>query len=162
MKTGEEVLRKVIIGALTGKGAHVEVRKAVEGLDWQAAGVRPQGCPHSIFQLLNHIVYWHEWVVKWLDGEDPPVPKHAAGSWPGGDRPANRGEWEEAVRRLDRALDALAHRSKGKSLLEKRGRKSWMEMLLTVASHGSYHIGQLVSVRQVVGAWPPPSGGVTW
>ena len=162
MKTADDVLKKVVGGALSGKGAHVEVRKSVEGLDWTITGQRPGGAPHSIFQLLNHIVFWHEWAVKWLDGEKPAIPKHASGSWPGAERPANAGEWEQAVQRLNKALDALADHGTKTDLLEKRGGKSRMEMLQTIASHGSYHIGQLVSVRQMLGAWPPPSGGVTW
>jgi uncharacterized damage-inducible protein DinB len=162
MKTGDEVLKKMIGGALSGKDAHVEVRKAVEGLDWKITGERPGGAPHSIFQLLNHVVFWQEWAVKWLDGEKPAIPKHAAGSWPGGEGPANAGEWEQTLQRLDRALDALTDRSATADLLEKRGGKSRVEMLQTIASHTSYHIGQLVSVRQMLGAWPPPSGGVTW
>jgi uncharacterized damage-inducible protein DinB len=162
MKSDDEVLKKLIVGALSGKGAHVEVRKAVEGLDWKIAGARPDGSPHSIFQLLNHIVFWQEWAVKWLDGEKPPIPKHASGSWPGGAAPADEKEWEQALRRLNKALDALARQAEGKGLLEKRGGKSRMEMLQTIASHSSYHIGQSVSVRQLLGAWPPPSGGLTW
>jgi uncharacterized damage-inducible protein DinB len=162
MKSDDEVLKKLIVGALSGKGAHVEVRKTVEGLDWKIAGARPDGSPHSIFQLLNHIVFWQEWAVKWLDGEKPPIPKHASGSWPGEAAPADEKEWEQALRRLNKALDALARQAEGKGLLEKRGGKSRMEMLQTIASHSSYHIGQLVSVRQLLGAWPPPSGGLTW
>jgi uncharacterized damage-inducible protein DinB len=162
MKTADDVLKKMVCGALSGKGAHVEVRKAVEGLDWKITGERPGGAPHSIFQLLNHIVFWHEWAVKWLDGEKPAVPRHASGSWPGGEKPANKEEWERAVQRLNKALDALTDRGTNTDLLEKRGGKSRVEMLQTIASHSSYHIGQLVSVRQMLGAWPPPSGGVTW
>ena len=35
-------------------------------------------------------------------------------------------------------------------------------MLHTIASHNSYHLGQIVLVRQLLGAWPPPGGGLTW
>ncbi len=162
MKTGDETLKKVIDGALSGKGAHVEASKAVEGLDWKIAGERPPAIPHSIFQLLNHVVFWQEWAVKWLNGEKPAIPKHASGSWPGDERPANLEEWEQAIRRLDKALDDLARCGSEADLMQKRGGKSRIEMLQTIASHSSYHIGQLVTVRQMLGAWPPPSGGVTW
>ena len=26
----------------------------------------------------------------------------------------------------------------------------------------SYHLGQIVLVRQLLGAWPPPGAGLTW
>lgn len=42
--------------ALSGKGAHVEIRHAFEGLDLKIAGARPNGAAHSIFQLLNHMI----------------------------------------------------------------------------------------------------------
>ncbi len=162
MKTDNEVLKKMVGRALSGKDAHVEVKSALEGLDWKLAGDLPAGIPHSIYQLLNHIVYWHEWAAKWLDGKKPSIPKHAAGSWPGSKGPANSKEWKQAVRRLEKAVDSLSRRCGEGDILSKRGGKSRMEMLLAISSHGSYHIGQVVQLRQMLGAWPPPSGGVTW
>ncbi len=162
MKTKNEVLEDMAGRALSGKDAHVEVKNALEGLDWKIAGELPAGIPHSIFQLLNHIVYWQEWAVKWLDGKKPAIPKHAAGSWPGSTAPANSREWKQTVRRLEKALDALTRRCGEGDILSKRGGKSRIEMLQAIASHGSYHIGQVVQLRQMLGAWPPPSGGVTW
>lgn len=47
-------------------------------------------------------------------------------------------------------------------LLAKRGTKAPLEMLQTIASHNSYHLGQVVILRQRLCAWPPPSGGLTW
>lgn len=40
--------------------------------------------------------------------------------------------------------------------------KSPLEMLIAVAAHNSYHAGQAVVLRQLLGMWPPPSGGLTW
>jgi uncharacterized damage-inducible protein DinB len=37
-----------------------------------------------------------------------------------------------------------------------------LEMLHLIGSHTSYHVGQVALLRQMLGAWPPPSGGVTW
>ena len=73
-----------------GRSAHVETVTMFGGLDWKVAGARPDGAPHSLFQLLNHMIYWQEWVVKWLDGKKPRPPKHAKGGWPGGVGPATR------------------------------------------------------------------------
>ena len=34
--------------------------------------------------------------------------------------------------------------------------------LEVLALHNSYHLGQIVLLRRILGAWPPPSGGDTW
>jgi uncharacterized damage-inducible protein DinB len=47
-------------------------------------------------------------------------------------------------------------------LLEKRAKSSPLQMLHAIAAHNSYHLGQVVVLRQMLGAWPPPSGGLTW
>jgi len=157
-----KILEKTVGHALCGKGAHVEATKALEGLDWKLAGARPNGAPHSIFQILNHMIYWQEWAVKWLDGEKPAVPRHASGSWPGGAMPAGSKDWKQAVGRFGKGLDELTRRTGGADLLSKRGEKTRLEMLHTIASHNSYHLGQVVQQRQMLGPWPPPSGGLTW
>jgi len=148
--------------ALSGKDAHVETTSILEGLDWKLAGARPDGAPHSLFQLVNHMAYWQEWVVKWLDGKNPKVPKHAAGGWPGKVGPAGRKEWEQTMRRFRDALVALKCRSQEVDPLLKRGEITRMEMICLVASHTSYHVGQVSILRQLLGSWPPPSGGITW
>jgi len=35
-------------------------------------------------------------------------------------------------------------------------------MLQTIGSHNSYHAGEVAFLRQILGKWPPPSGGLTW
>ncbi|MFQ5930562.1 MAG: DinB family protein [Acidobacteriota bacterium] len=162
MSSDPHVLEKAVCRTLCGKRGHVEARRALEGLDWKVAGARPDGVSHSIFQLLNHMIYWQEWVVKWDDGKKPRIPKHASGSWPGKKGPTSREGWEQTVRRFGEVLGELERRSQAGDLLSKRGRRSRLEMFQAIASHNSYHLGQLVLVRRMLGQWPPPSGGMTW
>lgn len=145
-----------------GTDAHVDTMRVLEGLDWRLAGVRPDGAPHSIFQLVNHIVYWQAWAASWLDGKKPKVPPHASESWPGKECPASRREWERTAQRFDKARRALETRARDADLLSRQGRWSPLELLLVIGSHTSYHVGQITSLRQALGAWPPPSGGLTW
>jgi len=156
------VLQKTVVQALSGKNAHVGARDVVMGLTWKLAGVRPEGAPHTVFQLVNHMIFWQEWVTTWLDGGRPRAARHASTGWPGAEAPATRKEWEQTVRRFRQGLDELDRRSRGADLLSKRGRTSRLEMLHTIAAHTSYHVGQVAFLRQLLGAWPPPSGGVTW
>lgn len=162
MTVDRNVFHQTMSRALSGKDAHVEAANVVAGLDWRLAGSRPDGVPHSLFQLVNHMIYWQEWVVKWLDGKRPRAPKHAAGGWPGKVSPAGKSDWERTVRRFRKALDALERRSRKTDPLSRRGKMTRLEMLHLIGSHTSYHIGQVALLRQQLGAWPPPSGSVTW
>ena len=155
-------LERVARHALTGEGAHVETKRVFSGLDFKLAGARPRGVQHSLYQLLNHMSYWQDWVLRWLDGDEPPIPAHASGSWPGATEPASRRQWEEAVAKFNEALRQLERNARRAELLSGQGRKSRLEMLQTIGSHNSYHAGQAVLLRQLIGKWPPAGGGLTW
>jgi hypothetical protein len=162
MTEDREVLAKLARDSLSGTGAHVELGAVFSGLDWKAAGMRPEGVPHSIYQLLNHIVFWQDWAIRWLDGKRPAAPRHASGSWPGAIAPANRKAWQAAVRRLGSVTRNLERRMSVGDILASGGSKSRLEMLLTIGAHNGYHVGQAALVRQTLARWPPPSGGLTW
>jgi len=36
------------------------------------------------------------------------------------------------------------------------------EEIFWVQGHNSYHLGQIVMLREAFGVWPPPRGGDTW
>jgi hypothetical protein len=36
------------------------------------------------------------------------------------------------------------------------------DLLVDNHAHNGHHLGQVVLMRQMLGAWPPPSGSYTW
>ena len=157
-----DILQRNIRHALSGKGAHVEVRAVFDGLHWKLARARPQGIAHSAFQLLGHMSYWQDWAVRWLDGGDPPLPTHASESWPADEGPSTPTDWKRAVARFRRGLAELERWAQDDRPFTKFGTKTRLEMLHTIGSHNSYHAGQVALLRQMLDSWPPPSGGLTW
>lgn len=159
----EKILKKVLRQALSGRGAHVGVTAACEGLDWRTAGLCPDGAPHSIFEIVNHMVYWQDFSLRWLAGDKPPSPRRAAQSWPGGQQPADAQDWDRTFEQLRRGLAELERWAAGEEPLSERGSgKTTLEILQMIATHNSYHIGQVAALRQLLGSWPPPGGGATW
>jgi uncharacterized damage-inducible protein DinB len=152
----------MISRALTGGDAHVATRSVFDGLDWHTAGARVEGSPHTLFELLNHMVFWQDGVLEWLDGGSPSMPEHASGGWPGASSPNSRAEWLRAARRFRTGLARLEHAARQAASVRKGRSKSPLEMLAEVAAHNSYHAGQAALLRQLLGKWPPPSGGLTW
>lgn len=157
-----EILSDIVGRALSGEGAHANAAHAFDGLDWKVAAMRPSGAPHSIYQLLAHISFWQNWVLQWLGGNDPGSPRHAAGSWLDNPEPGSGEEWKRAVRDFRAGRKQLEEQCHEVDLLGKIGGASRLRMLHTIASHNSYHIGQVVLMRQLLGKWPPRSGGLTW
>jgi uncharacterized damage-inducible protein DinB len=156
------IANSIIDYALTGGTAHVATRTVFDGLDWNTAGARLDGSPHTLFQLLNHMIFWQDGVLEWLGGGSPAMPEHASDSWPGPEAPKSRAEWVRAVHRFRTGLTRLEQAARHAVAARKGPSKSPLEMLVGVAAHNSYHAGQAVVLRQILGKWPPPSGGLTW
>jgi uncharacterized damage-inducible protein DinB len=163
MTADTAVLQGVLLQALSGRGAHVRVAAACEGLAWKQAGLRPDGAPHSIFQIVNHMVYWQDFSLRWLAGDKPPSPRHAAQSWPGKAKPSGAEDWDRTLEQLRRGLAELDRWAAEEEPFSDRGSgKTTLEILQMIATHNSYHVGQVATLRQLLEAWPPPGGGATW
>ena len=163
MSSKDELLRKILLQALTGRGSHVLVEHALEGLDSELAGKRPAGMPHSIFEIVNHLFYWQDFSLQWLNGQKPSTPEHADDSWPGDKGPKDAQEWGETVDRFHRGLEEFGQWVESEDLFSDRGSgKTAVEIIQMIATHNSYHTGQIASLRRLLGDWPPPSGGATW
>ncbi len=158
---------------IRGKGAHADPVACVEDLSVDLAWKKIPGFPHSIWQLLGHINYWIEYELKRIAGERPRYPEHAIESWPSAVGPANEEEWSAEIARLARLLEKLtALANCAPELLDvevdilhssQNSRSSTVRAVLwqTVA-HNSYHVGQIVVLRQCLGSWPARKGGDTW
>jgi hypothetical protein len=151
-------LREHLLFLLRGGGAHLDFEKAIAALPPEMRGVRPTGLPHSPWRLLEHlrIAQWD--ILRFcLDARhaSPPFP---AGYWPEGDAPPDPAAWDRSVDAFradlramqdlvaDPATDLFAPLPHG------QGQTVLREALL-VADHNAYHLGQLVVVRRLLGAW---------
>lgn len=164
--------QKVMRELLRGKGAHADALACIEGVSLEAAGRRLPGFPQSIFGLVWHAAYWMDYELARIDGKAPPYPDHAEASWPKTPAPRDEGEWHEAQARFRAgiaALDALAAlplaQTEAKVALTSQTTNQGdtvKDIVWQTLVHNSYHLGQVVLLRQALGAWPPPSGTDTW
>ena len=160
--TERDTLRETLYGV----ESHMHVLHALEGLDPEIAGAETPGSPHTIFQVLHHMIYWQDISLARLRDEDPPFPDTAAEGWAFPQGPEDESDWEAAVASLAEGLRALEtfvaddeydlERTFGK-----RSRSRLSEVLM-IAGHNSYHLGQIVQQRMQLGAWPPPKGPNSW
>ncbi|MBM4185758.1 MAG: DinB family protein [Gemmatimonadetes bacterium] len=150
-----------------GTNAHIDPVAAVEDVPWEMAGRRAPGLPHSIWQLLGHLNYWIDFVLKRIEGVALTLPAHASESWPADTEPRDQAAWDHEVALLRTNLGQLEVLAEAKASTLARiadAKMGWTveSYLWLLVAHNSYHTGQIVQVRQALGAWPPARGSLTW
>ena len=150
-----------LVRLLDGTGAHASTGGSLEDLDEEQAAARPAGSPHSCHDILLHMVFWQDLFLARLEERPAPLPARAEDGWP----PAGRNRWTDTLGRFSRGLEAAKEHAReddlASTLPDWRGIRRG-EGLSILAQHNSYHLGQIVLLRRMLGAWPPPAGGDTW
>jgi hypothetical protein len=153
-----DALRRHLLELLDGGHAHADFEAAVADLPEDLRGAKPPGLPHTPWRLLEHmrIAQWD--ILRFSIDPDHVSPEFPSGYWPEGDAPPDPAAW-------DRSLEAFrADLRQMKDLVADprtdlfatiplgQGQTILREALL-VADHNSYHIGQMIAVRRLLGAW---------
>jgi uncharacterized damage-inducible protein DinB len=165
-------MENVIVELLNGKHAHADSRACVD-VPFDVARNMPEGFTHSIRQLVWHMNYWMEYELKRIAGSPDPYPAHADESWPAASETFDVNQWQHEVARFGELLDELAMHAElpanerarpiqSNHESEAQHASSLEAVLWQTLVHNSYHLGQVVMLRQAVGAWPPIAGSDTW
>ena len=152
-------LRNHLLEVLRGGHAHTTFEDSVKHMPMDLAGVRPPGSPYSAWELVEHIRIAQNDILEFSRSADYVSPTWPDGYWPKSPAPAGPREWTGSVGTVlkDRAaFEALV--SDPASDLHRKfpwgdGQTLLREALL-IADHTAYHVGQLVLVRRLLGAWP--------
>lgn len=144
------------------EGGHVPFSRALDGLSPEDALKRPAGAPYSVAEVVAHLVFWLERSLRFVDGERPSKVEHAADGWPA----VTADDWSSLVERLLGALERVKTISHDDDELRRPvmpGRDRTVgQTLVSHYLHDVHHLGQIILLRRMVGAWPPPGGGDTW
>jgi len=157
-------LRRELVELLRGEHAHVGFEAAVRDVPPGLRGATPDGVEHSLWQLLEHLR-----LALWDILEFSRNPAHESPAWPEGYWPAGGAEppdeaaaWDGAVAAFRAGLEAFERlvgepssdlftpfpHGKGQTLLREA---------MLAADHNSYHLGQFIALRRLLGDWPPAS-----
>jgi hypothetical protein len=159
--TGDQTaaLREHLLYLLRGGGAHLDFEKAIADLPAKLRGAKPAGQPHTPWRLLEHLRLAQWDILRFSIDPHHISPAFPEGYWPQGDAPADASVWQRSVDafRADlRAMQALVADPATDlftPLPHGEGQTILREALL-VADHNAYHLGQLVLLRRLLGAWP--------
>jgi uncharacterized damage-inducible protein DinB len=154
----DRALRALLSKLLDWEDAHIGFDAVVEGISARSRGVRPEGAPHSAWQLLEHLR-----ICQWDILDFCRNPKYVEigfeDYWPATVAPPTAVAWDESVAAFRRDRAALKELASDPSvdLFEKiphGAGQTYVRELVLAADHNAYHVGQLVLLRRLLGAWP--------
>jgi hypothetical protein len=152
--------REALVRLIEGGRAHLSLADALRAFPAELAGERPPGAPHSAWQLVEHLrIAQHDIVAFGRDPshESPPFPD---GYWPASPQPPSARAFAASVRALLREVAELVAIARDPRLdlgaPIPGTATSWAGQLTLAAGHNVYHLGQLVLLRKLLEAPPPP------
>ena len=151
-------LRDHVVYLLRGGGAHLSFDKAVARLPAKLRGAKPAGVPHTPWRLLEHmrIAQWD--ILDFCRNPGYVSLEFPKGYWPQGDAPPNSKAWDASIKAFRKDLKAMedlvedAETDLFARIPHGEGQTILREALL-VADHNAYHLGQLIVIRRLLGAW---------
>jgi uncharacterized damage-inducible protein DinB len=151
-------LRKQVAEALGWNHASAGFDKAVDGLSADLRGRRPDGLPYSAWRLLEHLRITQHDILDFCRNPRYVEKKWPDEYWPATDAPPDAGAWDASVAafRRDRAAIQKLVADPKTDLFAKIPHGSGQTVLreaLLVIDHNAHHLGQLIAVRRLLGAW---------
>jgi hypothetical protein len=154
----DKPVREHIAKLLEGGHAHVTFEAAVKGIPAALRGKRPKGVEHSPWEILEHMRIAQSDILEFSRDAKHVSPEWPSGYWPKSKTPPNDKAWAKSVRAFAadregmRKLVAADSTDLYAPIPHGDGQTILREALL-IADHNAYHIGELVLLRRLLGAW---------
>lgn len=154
----DRALRDHLLYLLRGGGAHADFEKTLEGLPAGLRGRQAPGLPHTVWQLLEHLRLAQWDILEFSRSRDHVSPPWPEGHWPETAAPPDDAAWEQSLASFRRDLQVMQALVDDPTT-DLYAKIPWgdgqtiLREALLVADHNAYHLGQIVSVRQALGAW---------
>jgi hypothetical protein len=156
-----QALRKQLQALLDGGQAHATFDEAVKDFPAKLRGVVPEGLPYSGWQILEHIRITQRDILDFSSNTDGNYKelKWPEEYWPKSAEPGSAEAWEHSIARIREDRKAFEKLLKSADDAELVAPFAWgdgqnlLRQALLLADHDAYHLGELIVLRRLVGAW---------
>jgi hypothetical protein len=155
----DKALREHVLYLLDGGGAHAKFDDVVADIPPKLLAQKPAGLPHSLWMLLEHQRIAQGDILEFSRNPKYVPPKWPEGYWPKTEGPPSPAAWNASVKKFRQDLKAMQDLVKD-SKTDLFAKISWgdgqtvLREALLLADHNAYHLGQMLDVRRLLGAWP--------
>jgi uncharacterized damage-inducible protein DinB len=152
---------KFIEGMIEEWSSFTPATRALDGLTGELATTKLEGWPHSIAEVVAHMLFWQRHDFETIETGSEPKVNSLSESFP----PVQAQDWDRLKNEFLTALEhsrELARDQKNLKRLILGNQFSVGARMIWFTGHNAYHLGQIVLMRRILGAWPPPGGGMGW
>ncbi len=157
-KTKDGALREQLVKFLRGGEAHAELKTVLDDFPAKLRGVTPKGAEHSAWQELEHIRLALEDLLEFSTDSHYTAKKWPDDYWPKEAAPKDAAAWDRSVRAVKKDM-ADFEKLVGDPESNLYATIPWgdgqtiLREVLLAGQHTSYHLGQIVLLRRLLGAW---------
>jgi uncharacterized damage-inducible protein DinB len=154
----DKAIRDLLGKSLAWHDAHASFDDAVSGIPVEARGRKPQHVPYSAWQMVEHLRITQRDILDFCTDAKYQEKKWPDDYWPSSASPSSEAAWDESIRAFKTDRQALQKLAADPGIdLEARiphgDGQTYMRELVLVIDHSAYHVGQLVLLRRLLGAW---------
>jgi len=152
-------MREQLAGSLDWGEAHVDFDKAVAGLPPELRGRRAAGLPHSAWEILEHLRIAQHDILDFARNPKYQELRWPDEYWPARPDPPDADAWDRSIAAFRRDRDALKQVTIDPKIdlmakIPHGSGQTYLREVLLVLDHNAYHVGELVLIRRLLGAWP--------
>lgn len=154
----EKTIRELLLEQLEGKNAHVDFNQAVQGLTYKQAGIKVEGIPHTVWELIEHIRIAQDDILDFCKNPNYEENDWPDDYWPKSSKPENKKAYERSIQAVRDGIEEMRglirdpENNLQAPLPHGHGQTLFREAMLIV-DHNAYHIGQIVQIRRLFGSW---------
>jgi len=150
--------RAIVASSLDWEQARASFDSALKGLPAELRGQRPENFPHSPWELVDHIRRTQFDLLDFCTNPAYKDPKFPDDYWPASPEPPSADAWQACIDQYHRDCAALKdfaiHDPRDLTTKIPHGTgQTYLRTILVAVDHASYHIGQIIAVRRLLGAW---------
>jgi len=160
----DKPLRTQLTALLKGGQAHTTFDDAVKALPAKLRATVPDALPYSAWQLVEHIRITQRDILDFSkniapNGKPPYKPmKWPDAYWPKSPAPPTARAWTESLRQIRADLSAFQKLLRTEPLHTPFAwatdpNQTLLREALLLADHTAYHLGELIVLRRLLGAW---------
>ncbi|WP_449620405.1 DinB family protein [Robertmurraya sp. Marseille-Q9965] len=130
----------------------VSLLNSLDGLTEEEAQWKPTGTTNSIFEIINHLIYYNQRYLNRVKGLPNPEVVES------NDESFNNLEeltWAETTTRI---TNLMTEWKETVAAADEQTIEKWSTDIAHLANHALYHTGQILYIRKLQESWDPKNG----